>query len=160
VAYPDELLVEGERLLIHQHPHIKMLLIPAFMFLLTCGAGGYLVAVVGRQDWRVGGWSAIAVAAAMVLAWFVLAPLARWYNTHFVVTTRRVLVREGVLRRVGFEIPMNRIEGVSCWQGSLERLLGCGTLGIEPSGDSPLEFEDIPAVQRVCAVLRDATDRG
>ena len=34
-----------------------------------------------------------------------------------------------------------------------ERVLGCGTLIIESASDEPLEFEDIPSVERVHALL-------
>src|SRR3712207_6895704 len=42
------------------------------------------------------------------VVWLTLVPLLRWRTTHFVVTTRRVLVREGVLARRGIDIPLDR----------------------------------------------------
>lgn len=38
------------------------------------------------------------------VVWLTVAPLLRWRTTHFVVTSRRVLVREGVLTRSGIDI--------------------------------------------------------
>ena len=74
-------------------------------------------------------------------------------QTHFVVTTRRVLVREGVLSRQGIDIPMSRINSVQFRHTVLERVLGCGTLVIESASDEPLEFDDVPSVERVHALL-------
>jgi len=77
----------------------------------------------------------------------------RWRATHFVVTSRRVLVREGVLSRHGIDIPMSRINSVQFRHTALERVLGCGTLIIESASDEPLEFADVPGVERVHALL-------
>ena len=82
-----------------------------------------------------------------------MIPVIRWRTTHFVVTTRRVLVREGVLTRHGMDIPMGRINSVRFRHSLIERMLGCGTLIIESASDEPLEFDDIPGVERVHALL-------
>ncbi len=79
--------------------------------------------------------------------------MIRWRTTHFVVTTRRVLVREGVLTRHGMDIPMSRINSVRFRHNIIERMLGCGTLIIESASDEPLEFDDIPQVERVYTLL-------
>jgi uncharacterized membrane protein YdbT with pleckstrin-like domain len=94
-----------------------------------------------------------------MVAWFSVAPLLRWRCTHFVVTDRRLLVREGVLTRTGFEIPMNRITSVHFRQTVFERMLGCGTLSVESASDEPLDFDDIPHVHRVYGLLYQAADR-
>jgi membrane protein YdbS with pleckstrin-like domain len=153
VTYPDDVLVEGERVLTHEHPHPKMLVLPALVFLITVGAAAYLAALINHQPWQAAGQLVLLVLAVVLIAWFTVAPLLRWRCTHFVVTTRRVLVREGVLTRTGFEIPMNRITSVHFRQTVLERMFGCGTLSVESASDEPLEFEDIPQVHHVYALL-------
>jgi membrane protein YdbS with pleckstrin-like domain len=153
VTYPDDVLVEGERVLTHEHPHPKMLVLPALVFLITIGAAAYLAALINHQPWQAAGQLVLLVLAVVLIAWFTVAPLLRWRCTHFVVTTRRVLVREGVLTRTGFEIPMNRITSVHFRQTVLERMFGCGTLSVESASDEPLEFEDIPQVHHVYALL-------
>jgi uncharacterized membrane protein YdbT with pleckstrin-like domain len=76
-----------------------------------------------------------------------------------VVTNRRVLVREGVLTRTGFEIPMNRITSVQFRQTVLERMFGCGTLSVDSASDEPLDFADIPRVTQVYSLLYEASDQ-
>jgi membrane protein YdbS with pleckstrin-like domain len=159
VAYPDELLVSGERVLTHEHPHPKMLVLPALIFLVTVGVGAYLAAVISGQTWHSVGWLLLTAVALVVVGWFTAAPLLRWRCTHFVITDRRVLVREGVLTRTGFEIPMNRITGVHIRQTVIERMFGCGTLSVESYADDPLDFDDIPGVQHVYGLLYQASDR-
>lgn len=159
MAYPDELLVTDERVLAHQHPHPKMLVLPALLFLLTMAVGSFLAALISHQPWHTYGWWAISALGTASVAWFTIAPLLRWNTTHFVVTNRRVLVREGVLTRVGFEIPMNRITSVHFRQTVFERMLGSGTLSVDSASDEPLEFADVPSVKWVYGLLHEAVDR-
>jgi uncharacterized membrane protein YdbT with pleckstrin-like domain len=153
VAYPDDLLVDGEQVVMHKHPHWKMLVVPVLVLLVVVGLGSFLAALVSAQSWAPWAWLALAVVGVVLVFWLTVVPVVRWRTTHFVVTTRRVLVREGVLSRQGIDIPMSRINSVQFRHTVLERLLGCGTLIIESASDEPLEFDDVPGVERVHALL-------
>ncbi len=153
MAYPDELLVDGEQIVMHKHPHWKMLVWPVLAFLIVVAAASFLAALVSAQSWALWAWIALAVVALALIGWLTVKPLIRWRTTHFVVTTRRVLVREGLIARNGLDIPMSRINSVQFRHTVVERLLGCGTLVIESASDEPLEFTDIPRVERVHALL-------
>jgi uncharacterized membrane protein YdbT with pleckstrin-like domain len=153
VAYPDDLLVPGEQIVMHRHPHWKMLVLPVIVFLLVVGIGTFLAALVRAQPWAPWAWLALVVIGAGVAVRFTLLPVLRWRTTHFVVTTRRVLIREGVFARNGIDIPMSRINSVQFRHTLVERMLGCGTLIIESASDEPLEFDDVPGVERVHALL-------
>jgi uncharacterized membrane protein YdbT with pleckstrin-like domain len=161
VGYPDDLLVSGERVVVHKHPHWKILVVPVLAFLLVVGVGTYLAALVRDRTWAPSAWLALGVTGLLLVLWLTVTPVIRWRTTHFVVTTRRLLVREGVLSRQGIDIPMNRINSVQCRNTLVERFLGCGTLVIDSAADEPLEFDDIPGVQRVHALLyHEVTDDG
>ena len=153
MAYPDELLVEGERVVLHTRPHWKMLVLPVLVFLVMVGAGSFLAALVSAQSWALVARVGLAVVGAVLVGRFTVLPFVRWRTTHFVVTTRRVLVREGVLSRSGMDIPMSRINTVQFRHTVAERMLGCGTLVIESASDEPLEFTDVPAVEKVHSLL-------
>ncbi len=153
MAYPDDVLAEGEQVRLHVHPHWKMLIVPVLVFLITVGAVAYLAALIREQSWAPIAWIALGVIGLVVVLWFTVAPLIRWRTTHFVVTNRRVLVREGVLTRQGLDIPLNRVSSVQFRHTLLERLLGCGTLILESSSDEPVEFDDIPRVERVHSMI-------
>ncbi|NMH99829.1 PH domain-containing protein [Pseudonocardia acidicola] len=153
MAYPDDLLVEGEQVVMHKHPHWKMLVPPVLVFLITVGLASYLAALVRNQSWASYGWLGLAAVAGAMIIWLTVVPVVRWRTTHFVVTTRRVLVREGVFSRQGIDIPMSRINSVQFRHTIVERLLGCGTLVIESASDEPLEFDDVPGVEKVHAML-------
>jgi len=160
VAYPDDLLVEGERVVVHTRPHWKMLAGPVLALLCVLGVASYIGAGISDLSWAGWGWAVLGAAAGVLVVWLTVVPVVRWRTTHFVVTTRRVLVREGVISRHGIDLPMSRINSVRFSNSAVERLLGCGTLSIETASDEPLEFEDVPHVQRVHALLyTEASDR-
>ena len=160
MAYPDELLVPGEEIIMHKHPHWKMLILPVLVLLVVVAVVSYLAAVIGAQSWSP--WARLvlgAIGLGLVVR-FTLAPVIRWRTTHFVVTNRRVLVREGLITRRGMDIPMRRITGVEFRQGFLERLLGVGTLVIESPSEDALEFRDIPGVESAHALLYQEVAKG
>jgi uncharacterized membrane protein YdbT with pleckstrin-like domain len=153
MAYPDDLLVAGERLVVHTHPHWKKIIFPVLVLLLVVGLGSYLAALLSAQAWASWGWLVLGGIGLVLVGWLTVVPVIRWRTTHFVVTNRRVLVREGVLTRQGIDIPLGRINSVQYRNGVVERMLGCGTLVIESASDESLEFDDIPGVERVHTLL-------
>ncbi|GAA0526577.1 membrane protein [Saccharopolyspora subtropica] len=159
MAYPDGLLAADEYVVVHKHPHWKMLVVPVLVLFVVVGGGSYLAALAATTSWRVPVWIALGAVGAILIIWCTLAPLVRWRTTHFVVTTHRLMVREGVFTRTGVDIPMSRINSVRFRHGLLDRLLGCGTLIVESASDEPLEFDDIPQVEKVHTLLyREVTD--
>jgi uncharacterized membrane protein YdbT with pleckstrin-like domain len=161
VAYPEDLLTPDEQVVVHTHPHWKLILVPILVLLLVVALGSFLGALVATQPWAPWAWLGIVAVGLVLVVWLTVVPVIRWRTTHFVVTTRRVLVREGVLARHGIDIPMSRINSVQFRHTLLERILGCGTLIIESASDEPLEFDDIPDVERVHSLLyAEAADEG
>lgn len=153
MAYPDDLLSEGERVVIHKHPHWKMLLVPYIALVLTLGVGIWLAVLAQDLSWSSAALIAIGVVALALIVWLFFIPLVRWRTTHFIVTTDRVMAREGVVNRTGIDIPLSRINSVRFEHGLIDRIVGCGTLIIESASDEPLEFDDIPQVELVHSML-------
>ncbi|KAA0022631.1 PH domain-containing protein [Antrihabitans cavernicola] len=156
MGYPEDALADDEELLLHRHPHWKMLFVPALVFIVATAIAGFLLGVVQA---RIDGNSrsilliAVAVLWAIVVAWRCLVPLIRWKATHFIVTDRRVLIRKGVLTHTGIDIPMGRISNVQFRHGLFDRMLGTGTLIIGSASEDPLEFDEVPQVERVHSLL-------
>lgn len=162
MGYPKRLLNPDEDIVFDLHPHWKALVVPTLLapvivFASTYGAGK--IPEGGNQGkLRI----AVAALAAFTFVWLVVVPYVRWYTTHFVVTTRRVIMREGLIARKGRDIPIFRINDVTFEHTVLERLLGAGTLVVESAGErGQVTLSDIPHVedvQRAIYTLIDADD--
>ncbi|MGY1644408.1 PH domain-containing protein [Geodermatophilus sp. SYSU D00703] len=145
MPYPDKLLAEDEEVVRHLHPHWLTVFWPIVAFLLVVGGASFGAALVpdGRQQGLVR--MVIAGVALVLLLVFVLVPVLRWRTTHYVVTTHRLLFREGVLARHGRDIGLSRITDVSYRQTLWERVISSGTLTIESAGDGgPTVLRQIP----------------
>ncbi|WP_328606459.1 PH domain-containing protein [Amycolatopsis sp. NBC_00345] len=161
MAYPDDLLSQHEEVVVHSHPHFKMLIFPFVAFVITVAAAVWLLMLApdAPAPWNNVARIAIAVVGVVLVVWLFLAPVVRWRTTHFIVTTDRLIAREGVLKRTGIDIPMSRINSVQFEHGLLDRVFGCGTLIIESASHEPLRFDDIPRVERVHTVIyREVND--
>ena len=135
MPYPDKLLAEDEEVVQHLHPHWLTLFRPVVWFLLVVGSASFGMAVipVGRQQ---GIYRMLVLALAVVLLLATVAvPLLRWRTTHYVITTHRLLFREGILARRGRDLGLSRITDVSYSQTLWERIINSGTLTIESAGD-------------------------
>jgi uncharacterized membrane protein YdbT with pleckstrin-like domain len=150
----------GEELVLALHPHWRRLVVPfvavpavaalvTFLLLRGPAEAGFRVLVLG--------------VAALVLVALSLLPYLRWRTTHYVITTRRVMGRSGVTRRVGQDLPLYRIEDVTFEHSLLARLLRSGDLVLESSGEQGgLRLVDVPrveSVQRTITELMDENDR-
>src|SRR5919112_870576 len=120
MGYPDKLLSEDESIALETHPHWKTLVLPILSLLVTLGLAGFLWAVI---DDDIGHYVILAIAALALIVLF-LVPFLRWRTTLFVFTTKRVVVRTGILSRTGRDIPLTRINDVTFAHNLLERMLG------------------------------------
>jgi uncharacterized membrane protein YdbT with pleckstrin-like domain len=136
MPYPDKLLAEDEEVVRHIHPHWLTLFWPVVRFLVIVGGASFGMAVipVGRQQ---GVLRLLILAVALVLLLtVVLVPVLRWRTTHYVITTHRLLFREGIMARRGRDIGLSRITDVSYRQSLWDRIINSGTLTIESAGES------------------------
>ncbi|ONM47010.1 PH domain-containing protein [Nocardia donostiensis] len=163
MGYPEDVLAPDEELILHRHPHWKMLFLPAVTLIVATALAGFAGGLAWRNTEGTSRSVLLLVIFLMwlaVLGWRCVAPVLRWKTTHFIVTERRVLVRQGVLTHTGIDIPMSRISSVQFRHGLFDRLLGTGTLIIGSSSEEPLEYDDIPAVQQVHAMLYNQVFEG
>ncbi|WP_412541700.1 PH domain-containing protein [Longispora sp. K20-0274] len=124
------------------------------MLLLVVGALGFAAFALPNEAWA---HILLMVLAAFgliaLLVWF-LVPFLRWRTTHYVFTTHRVLLRDGILSRHGRDVPLSRINDVSFSHNVLERILGCGTLVVESAGENgQVVLKEIPSVEQVQSTL-------
>ena len=141
MPYPKRLLSEGETVTLDLRPHwwyfAKHIAASVGLLILLV-----LVFQVHGTPHKVGFafWGILALVWA---GWLGLRYL-NWNFTHFVVTSKRVIFRTGVLGKHGVEIPLDRISNINFNQSMWERLIGAGDLEIESAGrDGQTKFNDV-----------------
>ena len=158
MPYPDKLLNDDEEVVEHLHPHWLTLVPAVLAFLVICALSGLGIAYLPDEQSSPTARQALLLAiiliALVLLAWLTLVPVIRWRSTHYVVTTRRVLIRRGVLKHVGRDITLGRISDVAYEQTLWDRLFRSGTLHIESAGENGQEtLVNIPGANDVQQTL-------
>jgi membrane protein YdbS with pleckstrin-like domain len=110
-----------ERVCLDVRKHGVVLLRPLSRALVLAGLGGAAFLL----GWPVSVAGATLLAAAAVLA---LAAVWRWDRTHVVLTTEKLFVVHGVLRKRAAAVRLARLGTVELEQSLLGRMLGYGTL--------------------------------
>jgi uncharacterized membrane protein YdbT with pleckstrin-like domain len=104
-------------------------------------AGGILL----TQFWALALLGALAIGAGAAVA---LRAVWRWEWTRFVVTTERVYLAQGSLRRRAKTVSLRAIDAVELEQTTVGRLLGYGTVLV-----GPLEIEHVPSPNEVTQLV-------
>ena len=134
MAFPRRLLFEGEELVLDLRPHPVALALPAIATVLTLGVGIWLMTIAD------GVWVWVALAAtALVLIAYPLRRLTDWLTSHFVVTSDRIIHRQGLVAKSSMEIPLEAINDVRFEQGVFDRLVGAGTLIVQSASEAGRE---------------------
>ena len=149
MALPQKLLGADERVVIHTRTHVKAMILPALAFVLIAAAVGVGAALIPREA-RPYGQFAIAVLGVVLLIWLVVLPFLRWRTTTYTITNRRLIMRSGILNKVGKDLPLNRINEVSYERSLTDRMLGCGSLIVQTAAeDGTIVLHDVPDVEHV-----------
>ncbi len=130
MGFPRRLLVDGEELVIDLRPHTVALVAPALVGLLV--VAGWIFAAMRWDGIPV--WVVFA-AGVFVLLWYPLRKVVAWTTSHFVVTSDRVIHRQGLVAKSSMEVPLEAINDVRFHQRVFERMVGAGDLTIESAGE-------------------------
>jgi uncharacterized membrane protein YdbT with pleckstrin-like domain len=155
VGFPENVLISEERVVMHLHPHWKAMVRPVAILIVI------LAAIISTWIFLNSNILLLVVAALGLIAFivFCLWPFMKWRTTHYVFTTERIIMREGVFSRDGRDIPLDRVNDVSFHHSFFERLLGTGVLVIESAGEhGQVALKEIPHVERVQSQLYQLVD--
>ncbi len=95
----------------------------------------------------------VAVTVGLLVKYSVL-PWLRRITTRYVLTTKRLVVSEGVVRRSRIDIPLSHIGEVESHSSLIENLFGCGTLVVSGrDGRGMLMLPRMPNVSDVGLML-------
>ena len=131
----------AEEVCLDARRHGVVLALPLTQAIGLAAAGGILLS----QFWALALFGALAIAAGAAVA---LRAVWRWEWTRFVVTTERVYLAQGSLRRRAKTVRLRAIDAVELEQTTLGRLLGYGTVLV-----GTIEVEHLPAPKEVTQLV-------
>jgi uncharacterized membrane protein YdbT with pleckstrin-like domain len=122
------------------------------------GGIGLAVLVLVILGLLVGEW---ALAAAIAAALAVLTLLIGWFrrvSTKYLITTQRLRISRGIVRRHVQETRLERVQNVNYQQGVLDRVLGVGTVDFDTAGtdDAEFRFDWVNGPEKVVRAVDDA----
>ena len=156
MGFPRRLLIPGEDLVVELRPNWAALVVAGFVFVAATVAAVWLAIV----------FHGTVVHLIILAAWLVVVvvgPLRRlvwWLTSIFVVTTNRVVHREGFIAKRSMEIPLGKINDVRFEQGLVDRIVGAGTLIIQSASEAGREeFEFVRHPEDVQKTIYEQTER-
>jgi uncharacterized membrane protein YdbT with pleckstrin-like domain len=136
MPFPRRLLIENEELVLELRPHWIAIVVPAIVTILV--VAGWILALTNAPDdgtsRSIVVWGASAVGVFLLIA-FPVRKFIAWATSYFVVTSDRVIHREGWIAKRSMEIPLEAINDVRFHQGVFERLIGAGDLIISSASE-------------------------
>jgi uncharacterized membrane protein YdbT with pleckstrin-like domain len=144
--YPEKLLAPGETIAFELKPHWRALIWPAFVLVIEVFIATWAFFAFDSTIFR---WIVVIV-GVIILTWQVALPFLTWLTTQYVFTSRRIIVRRGLLTKQGRDMPLSKVNNVSFEVSVLGRVLNYGTLEVESaSDDGDLVINDVPNVEDI-----------
>ncbi len=148
MPYPKKQLNPDETVALDLHPHWWFFAESAAAMIVSIAIGiAVKVGLDGDAEKYLG---YVALGLIVLSALWLIGRYFKWITTNFVITSDRIIFRQGVVGKSGIEIPLDRVNNVNFNQTAFERLLGAGDLLIESGGeDGQQRFTDVRKPQRV-----------
>jgi uncharacterized membrane protein YdbT with pleckstrin-like domain len=147
--------VVPEAVVARLRPHARALFWPSLALLVIIGATAYFGGIY-RAGWVnyviLGG-------GALLTVLLFLAPLLAWLGRSYTITTRRIVLRHGLLVRTRQELLHSRGYDVTVRQNGLQQLFRSGDVLINTGLDHPVVLHDIPSAGLVQSALHELMER-
>jgi membrane protein YdbS with pleckstrin-like domain len=162
-------LVPGEQVITTTRPQPRKLAGAAAAFVAAPAAAAFAAAwtLRGETARLVPGLSAawtpwIVLACILAVAWIWLAyclpRLLRWQGTRYILTSRRIVARYGMMRRRDVQVNLAAVRNVTVHQTVLQRILRSGNISLETGYQGDVRIQDVPEAFRFRDFVLDAMD--
>ena len=159
MAFPRRLLIEGEELVLDLRPHPIALVRAITVTILIAAAWAFALPRLPEAGHDVLFWTLIVAGVIAFILWPV-RDTVRYLTSHFVVTSDRVIHRQGWIAKSSMEIPLEAMNDVRFHQGIFQRVIGAGDLIIESAGERGRQvFEDIRDPEEVQKTIYQQGER-
>ena len=103
-------------------------------------------------------WPLAVVIAAIIAGLTLVVGYLRRVSTKYLITTQRLRISRGLVRRSVQETRLDRVQNVNYEQGVLDRLFRVGSVDFDTAGtdDSEFRFEWVNAPEKVVKAVDEA----
>jgi uncharacterized membrane protein YdbT with pleckstrin-like domain len=140
-------------------PVLAFILVPAVAafacaWIVKGGPGKLIPAITGEwTQWLVAACLAI---VALVLLGYSLPGFIRWRGIRYILTSRRIVARFGMLRRGDWQVPLVAVRSVGIKQSLLQRILRSGNISLDTGHPGEAVLADVPEVGRFRSFILEA----
>lgn len=148
----------GERVLFETRPRlalnlgstflkiiILLLILYFFSYILSLTAILQSIIIDYIRIPLVQGVSYLLLLIVVILFLWIIWEMASWRATHYILTTRRVMIQRGIIRKKKIYMPYNMIQDINISRGLLERIFKAGDIEIFGGHEhTDLILENIP----------------
>lgn len=160
MEYIKNNLLENENIIFVEKPHWIIFSTTVWALIATIYIA-YFAPLMIFNTYIYGYWKASHLINLMLviatLYWFFQA-LIMYYTSEYGVTTKRVMMKVGLIRRRSLEILIEKVEGISVDQSIVGRLLNYGTITIIGTGGTRDSFLFIPNPMRFRKTVQQQID--
>ena len=152
MGFSQKYFNHDEVLVLDLHPHWWRFVKPSLIFIAALAAIAYNGEIPNDFLRNLALIVAQAITALSVINLAVQA--LKWYRTHFVLTSQRVIFQSGVIARKRVEISLHKINLVTFHQSIVERMVNAGDIIVESGAEDGMEtFNDVQDPQQVQALI-------
>jgi uncharacterized membrane protein YdbT with pleckstrin-like domain len=144
----------GERELYEGRPSWRALM---SFYVIGVGVAALVLVIVGLLA---DSWAPAIVIAAIIAGLTLVVGYLRRIGTKYLITTQRLRISRGLVRKNVQETRLERVQNVNYQQGVLDRMLGVGTVDFDTAGtdDSEFRFEWVNEPEQVVRAVDSAVE--
>lgn len=162
-------LLPGEQVITVTRPQPRKLFFPGLLFIAGPAVGAFASAWIVRgeparlvplisEEWTIWLVAVCVGGVAWILLGYCLPRLLRWHATQYVLTSRRIIARYGMLRRRDMQIPLAAVHHVGVSQSLWQRILRSGNISLDTGHGAESVIPDVPEAVKFRNFVLDAID--
>ncbi|MDQ0077199.1 PH domain-containing protein [Arthrobacter oryzae] len=162
-------LLPGEQVITVTRPQPRKLAFPGLLFIVAPALGAFASAWIVKgeparlvplitKEWTLWLVAVCVAGVAWILLGYCLPRLLRWHATQYILTSRRIVARYGMLRRRDVQISLASVRHVGVSQSLWQRILRSGNISLDTGHGADAVIPDVPEAAKFRNFVLDAID--
>lgn len=162
-------LFPGEQVIVITRPQPRTLIGPALLLIVVAALTAYACAWITRggpakliplvtAEWTPWLTGACLALATWILLAYGLPRMVTWHASRYILTSRRLVARYGMLRRRDQQVPLVAVRNVFIEQSLLQRSLRSGNISLDTGYPANTVIPDVPEVMTFRRFILEAME--